>query len=207
MNLFYVFSIISGTFSLSTITAYFICSYNNYPFVNPKMNYTECLIRFIELLKNIPLLLCHSTGFLYIMSDNILPYGHHTWIESAISMFTYCLLVEANYYIYHRFIHKYYYVVVHKKHHENVIVYPFDTFHSTHIDDFASIISLGLPLMFMKISILEQAIITYIYITSSYLSHSELFWHDHSIHHKLLKYNFCILFPVFDIVFGTYKIE
>jgi sterol desaturase/sphingolipid hydroxylase (fatty acid hydroxylase superfamily) len=122
-------------------------------------------------------------------------------------MLTYCLFVEANYYSYHRFIHKCYYVDIHKKHHENVVVYPFDTFHLTDIDDLAAIISLGLPLVFVKISIVEQIIITYMYVTSSYLSHSELFWKHHSIHHKLLQYNFCILFPVFDILFGTYKIE
>jgi len=205
MNLFYAFSVIVGTFSASTLTAYCICAYNNYPFVNPNMNHEKRVNRMIDLVKNIPLLISYSTGFLYIMSDNILPYGHHTRIESYISMLTYCLLIEANYYIYHRFIHKYYYVLVHKKHHENVIVYPFDTFHLTDIDDVAAIISLGLPLVFIKISIVEQVIITYIYITSSYLSHSELFWKHHSIHHRLLNSNFCILFPVFDILFGTYK--
>lgn len=207
MNLFQAFSVIIGTFSASTITAYIICAYNNYPFVNPSMKHEKRLDRMIELGRNIPTLLVCSSGLLYVMSGNILPYGYHTYIDSYISMLTYCLLVEANYYIYHRFIHKYYYVYIHKKHHENVIVYPFDTFYLTDIDDFAAIISLGLPLVFVKISIVEQVIITYMYVTSSYLSHSELFWKHHSIHHKLLKYNFCILFPVFDILFGTYKIE
>ena len=207
MNLFYAFSIIFGTFTASTLTAYCICAYNNYPFVNPNMKHVTRVERMIDLVKNIPLLVCYSTGLLYSMSDNILPYGHHTWIESYISIVSYFIFIEANYYIYHRFIHKYYYVAIHKKHHENVIVYPFDTFYLTNLDDFASIISLAFPLAFIKISIVEQVFITYIYVTSSYLSHSELFWKHHSIHHKLLNYNFCILFPIFDILFGTYKIE
>jgi len=205
MNLFYAFSIILGTFSASTITAYCICAYNNYPFINPKMNHKKRIDRIIDLVKNIPILLCCSTGLLYGMSYNILPYGYHTWIESYISILRYCLFIEANYYVYHRFIHKYYYISIHKKHHENVIVYPFDTFYLTNIDDFAAIISLALPLAFIKISIVEQVIITYTYVTSSYLSHSELFWSHHSIHHRLLHSNFCILFPVFDVLFGTYK--
>jgi len=207
MNIVYSFSIIVGSFSLSTITAYFICYFTNYPFINPMYNHNKRIDRIKDFAVNSPLLIAQATGFIYVMSDNIVPYGQHTWLESYYTMALYCVYIEALYYIYHRFIHKYYYVTVHKKHHQNVIVYPFDTFYLTEIDDFASILSIGLPLIFIKISVVEQFIITYMYITSSYLSHSELYWKHHSIHHKLLKYNYCILFPIFDILFGTYKIE
>jgi len=87
----------------------------------------------------------------------------------------------------------------------NIIVYPFDSFYLTDLDDLASIISIGMPIIFINVSLYEQILIFYIYITSSYLSHSELYWSHHSIHHKLLNCNYCILFPIFDIIFGTYR--
>jgi len=207
MNLFYSFSIIVGTFSASTITAYCICAYNNFPFVNPKMNHVKRLDRMIDLVKNIPLLLFQSVGFMYMVSDNIIPSDGRNWIDSYETIMIYAAMIEANYYIYHRFIHKYYYVSIHKKHHENIEVYPFDTFHLTNLDDLALVISLGLPIAFIQMTIVEHVLTLYIYITSAYLSHSELFWHHHSAHHRLLHSNFCILFPIFDILFGTYKID
>ena len=199
-------SVIIGTFAFSTMTAYFICSLNNYPFINPKFDNETRLERVNDYIKNVPILIIQSIGLIYLASNNIIHYRTHTMLESFYCITIYCTLIEANYYIYHRFIHKYYYDLVHKKHHTNVIVYPFDTYYLTSIDDLASIISIGLPLFFIKISAMEEIIILYMYITSSYLSHSELYWSHHSIHHKLLRYNYCILFPIFDIIFGTYKV-
>jgi sterol desaturase/sphingolipid hydroxylase (fatty acid hydroxylase superfamily) len=205
MNILVSISIITGTFSISTITAFFICYLNKYPFINPNFEREKQLERINDYIMNVPVLLFQSTGFMYLFSDNIIPYGKHTWLGTCYSIFLYCLLIEANYYAYHRFIHKYYYEHVHKKHHSNVVVYPFDTFYLTSIDDAASIVSIGLPVVFMKISAVEQIFILYIYITTSYFSHSDLFWKHHKIHHQLLNYNYCILFPIFDIIFGTYK--
>ena len=205
MNFLYSFSIIIGTFSISTFTAYCICAYNNYPFVNPKMKHVIRIDRLTDIAKNVPSLLIQSVGMMFMVSDNIIPYGQHTWIESCKTMIVYCLITEANYYVYHRFIHAYYYVSIHKKHHENVIVYPFDSFHLTQLDDISLVVSLGLPLVFIQISTVEHFLMLYMYITSAYLSHSELFWQHHSIHHRFLHSNFCILFPVFDILFGTYR--
>ena len=205
MNIFISFGVIITTFSISTITSFVICYVNNYPFINPTFSNEERITRINEYIRNVPLLIFQSTSFMYIVSDNIIPYGKHSWIESLYSICLYCLLIEAIYYIYHRIIHKYYYTNVHKKHHTNIIVYPFDTFFLTDLDDLASIISIGMPIIFINISVYEQIIILYIYITTSYLSHSELYWSHHSIHHKLLNCNYCILFPIFDIIFGTYR--
>lgn len=205
MNIVVAVSIIVGSFSMSSITAFLICYMNNYPFINPALTYNEKVSKVSEYARNLPILIFQSTSFMYIVSDNIIPYGVHTWGETCYSISIYCLLIEAVYYAYHRFIHRFYYTHIHKKHHTNVIVYPIDTFFLTEIDDLASILAIGLPVILVKISAMEQLFILYLYITSSYLSHSELYWHNHSIHHKLLKYNFCILFPVFDIIFGTYK--
>ena len=205
MNILISFGVIVTTFSISTLTSFLICYVNNYPFINPTFSNEKRIIRINEYIRNVPVLIFQSTGLMYIVSDNIIPYGTHTWTESLYSIFLYCLLIEGFYYTYHRIIHKYYYTTVHKKHHKNVIVYPFDTFFLTDLDDLASIVSLGMPIIFINISVCEQIIILYMYITSSYLSHSELYWSHHNIHHKLLNYNYCILFPIFDIIFGTYR--
>ena len=205
MNILISFTIIVCSFSISTVTAFLICYLNNQPFINPVFSSEEKTKRINEYIMNVPLLIFQSTGFMYVVSGNIIPYSQHSWFESFSSMFFYCLLIEANYYIYHRFIHKYYYVTVHKKHHTNIMVYPFDTFYLTGLDDLASIISIGSPLIFINISVYEQIIILYLYITTSYLSHSQLYWCHHSQHHKHLYCNYCILFPVFDILFGTYN--
>jgi len=205
MNILVSFGVIVSTFTMSTITAFIVCYLNNYPFMNPTFSNEEKMTRINEYIKNVPVLIFQSTGLMYMVSYNIIPYGQHTWFQSLYSMGLYCLLIEANYYVYHRFIHKYYYASVHKKHHINVMVYPFDTFFLTELDDLASIVSIGIPIIFVNISVYEQAIVLYLYITSSYLSHSELYWTHHSIHHKLLNCNYCILFPFFDIIFGTYR--
>ena len=205
MNLFYCVYVVSGTFSISTLTAYLICYLNNYPFMNPNLTGPEKTLRLYEYIRNVPILLIQSSGLMYLVSDHIITYGEHTWFQSLYTLCVYCLYIEAIYYTYHRLIHKYGYLYVHKKHHTNVTVYPFDTFFLTEIDDLASIISIGLPVIFIKISKLEQFIILYMYITSSYLSHSDIFWSHHKIHHRFMKHNFCILFPIFDIMFDTYK--
>jgi sterol desaturase/sphingolipid hydroxylase (fatty acid hydroxylase superfamily) len=205
MNIIISFGIIVTTFSISTITAFIICRINNYPFINPNFTIEERNARINEYIKNVPVLVFQSTGLMYIISDNIIPHGKHTWGESLYSICLYCILIEAIYYTYHRIIHKCYYANIHKKHHSNIIVYPFDTFFLTDLDDLASIISIGMPIIFINISVYEQIIILYMYITTAYLSHSELYWTHHSIHHKLVNYNYCILFPIFDIIFGTYR--
>ena len=205
MNIFYCISTVTTAFIMSTLSAYFICSYNNYPFINPSLTDEEKNLRINEYTRNVPILIIQSSGLMYLISDNIIKYDEHTLFQSFYTLCMYFLCIEAIYYVYHRLIHKYFYLYVHKKHHTNIIIYPFDTFFLTELDDLASIVSIGLPVLFIKISMIEQFIILYIYITSSYLSHSNLFWSHHYIHHKLFKYNFCILFPIFDIIFGTYK--
>jgi sterol desaturase/sphingolipid hydroxylase (fatty acid hydroxylase superfamily) len=205
MNILLSFGVIVFTFTISTFTSFLICYVNNYSFMNPTFSNEKRMTKINEYIRNVPLLICQSTGLMYIVSDNIIPHGRNNLVESLYSMCLYCLIIEANYYLYHRLIHKYFYTNVHKKHHENIIVYPFDTFYLTTLDDLASIVSIGSPIIFINITVYEQILILYLYITSSYLSHSELYWSHHSIHHKLLNYNYCILFPIFDIIFSSYK--
>jgi len=104
----------------------YITSLNNYPFINPKFSNETKLERVSDYIKNVPLLIIQSIGLIHLASNNIIYYGSHTLVESFYYISIYCIFIEANYYAYHRFIHKYYYENVHKKHHSNVIVYQLD---------------------------------------------------------------------------------
>lgn len=205
-RLYYSTCIILHPFILATLTAIAICQYFKYPFISPKYSIMKITQRLGEMMNGIPILLGQSVLFTYMIYPNIQPNSFHTEIESFWSMVLYSLLIEANYYAYHRWIHhSHYYALVHKKHHQVVETYPFDTFFLTYLDDLALVVSLGLPLFVIQVTYIEQFLVLYFYITCSYLSHSKLFWKRHSIHHRYIHCNYCILFPVFDILFNTYR--
>jgi sterol desaturase/sphingolipid hydroxylase (fatty acid hydroxylase superfamily) len=91
-------------------------------------------------------------------------------------------------------------------HHENIDVYPFDTFYMTKTDSFFLVSSLGAPILFLHLNYFELVFVLYVYITAAYFEHSkEFILSHHATHHKLIFCNFCILNPVFDIMFGTYR--
>ena len=203
---YYSCCIIVHPFICATLTAIAICQYFKYPLISPKYSIAKISERLHEISRGIPVLLGQSVIFTYIAYPYIRPNYIHTEIESIWAMVMYSLLIEANYYAYHWWIHhSQYYALVHKKHHQVVKTYPFDTFFLTYLDDLALVVSLGLPLFVIQITYIEQFFILYLYITCSYLSHSNLFWKHHSIHHMHIQCNYCILFPIFDILFHTYR--
>ena len=69
------------------------------------------------------------------------------------------------------------------------------------------IFCLHLPLVFVKMSLLEYCLGLYFYITMGFFSHSTFIYDHHTIHHKLFKCNFCLVFPLFDVVFDTHQIS
>jgi len=78
MNILISFGVIVTAFSISTITSFMICYVNNYPFINPTFSNEERITRINEYIRNVPLLIFQSTSLMYIVSDNIIPYGQHT---------------------------------------------------------------------------------------------------------------------------------
>jgi sterol desaturase/sphingolipid hydroxylase (fatty acid hydroxylase superfamily) len=50
----------------------------------------------------------------------------------------------------------------------------------------------------------DYGIIYYVYATGAFLIHSDILNNDHIIHHKYYKYNYGLLLPFFDMLFGTY---
>jgi sterol desaturase/sphingolipid hydroxylase (fatty acid hydroxylase superfamily) len=95
--------------------------------------------------------------------------------------------------------------MIHSTHHENVEVYPFDTFYMTKLDSLFLIGSLGAPILILRMNYFENIMALYIYITAAYLEHSNLCLMHHAKHHKLMFCNFCILNPIFDLLVGTYR--
>jgi len=130
----------------------------------------------------------------------------HSFIRSASNMAEYSLWIEFFYYAYHRAIHaSHLYKWVHATHHENRTVYPIDTVHISVVDSVGLIITLVAPMWFVQVDVCEYGTIIYIYLTGAFLSHSDIIVDHHSRHHREFKCNYCFLFPVFDILCGTYK--
>ena len=206
-RLYYSACIILHPFILATLTAIAICNYYKYPFISPKYSIEKIAGRLQEMSQSIPILLGQSVLFTFLIYPNIRSNESHHTITMISTIGIYIIMIELNYYVYHRWIHQYYYIAIHKKHHQNVDVYPFDTFFLTYLDDLALILSLGIPIILLPVTFIEQFIVLYLYITCSYLSHSNLFWKHHAIHHTYLNCNFCILFPIFDILCKTYRIK
>ena len=92
----------------------------------------------------------------------------------------------------------------HKQHHQNVNVYPIDFLEFDYVDNVAQTLYINLPLYFVPMNHIDYSVIYYVYATGAFLIHSNIITNDHIIHHRMYKYNFCLLIPIFDIIFGTY---
>jgi sterol desaturase/sphingolipid hydroxylase (fatty acid hydroxylase superfamily) len=198
--------IIVSVFSLSAITSYIICKILNKPFINPEYKSEQIINQLIDMLYSLPILLFESILFNTYIYHKLLPNNYHNLTESIFTCILYSVFTEFNYYIYHYIAHsKYIYPYIHKKHHKKINVYPFDTFYFTIFDEVLLSLCLAIPLLFIKVTFAEQIILLYIYITSSFISHSNYLYDTHYLHHNLLNCNYCILFPYFDILFGTFR--
>jgi sterol desaturase/sphingolipid hydroxylase (fatty acid hydroxylase superfamily) len=196
-----------GVFGCSTLTAYIICNIYNQPFINPKYTTDVITTRIKDGTTTIVSVLTKSFITTSFFIEKIVAVQDHTWLQTGMNICTYTACIEFLYYVYHRGVHYYPYLyqLIHKKHHANHDVYPFDTFYLTTFDSIGLIVSLGLPLTFLPVSYFELNSVLYIYLTSSYLAHSKLFYDHHHIHHSLIEYNYCIFLPIFDILFNTYR--
>lgn len=209
-DLFFSSIFVISNFVFSSSTAYFLCKFQNIPFLNPNYNIEKKKYTLKNIFLNI-LIYCGTSIPLKIFFFSFLENKTHDFYTTIILITEYILLLEFIYYNYHRFLHskKIIYnlnlLFDHYKHHENRIVYPNDTFYISYSDSLGFIISLLLPLLLLKMNYYEFYICLYFYITCSYLSHSNYFYRHHYIHHKYYIYNFCLIFPIFDILFNTYN--
>jgi len=204
-SVFSTFLSIVGTLFASTTTAVCIFYINGYPFFNPNEKDKKYDSMFYTL-KQLPLFLTESTVIGYYVLNYYIVEEKHTLFLSAYKCLSFSLGIEIIYYIYHRLAHMpFFYRWIHEKHHEKREVYPIDTFSFDPFDFIGLILSLSLPVCFIKMNFYEYVFVLYIYSTMGYVSHSTLFYNHHSLHHYHRKCNFCFLYPFMDIICGTYR--
>jgi sterol desaturase/sphingolipid hydroxylase (fatty acid hydroxylase superfamily) len=197
--------ILGGVLFMSTFTSYVICKFYNYPFINPEYTVEKIYNRSKTMVTNIFII---STETVFLTTNILYPRldeRTHSLTHSTVNILLYLFYVELFYYTYHLWIHKNsLYKYVHADHHLSLDVYPFDTFYINLYDYQFLILSLGVPLIIVKVNMMEHILTLYYYLTYSYLTHSKILCDHHHIHHKRFVYNFCLSIPIFDILFGTY---
>lgn len=198
--------LILGTFGASTITSVAICQYYNVPFFNPNQNKYQFYQSLRQVIPSGLTVLAQAIFVTSFLVGSFIENKPHTLLQNIDNVIKYSVIAEFVYYIYHRTMHtKEYYKKIHAMHHENINVYPFDTFYMNKLDSLFLISSLGAPILVLQMNYFENIVALYIYITAAYLEHSNLFFTHHAKHHKLLFCNFCILNPIFDLLVGTYR--
>ena len=199
--------LILGTFSASTATTFLVCKINNIPFFDTNHNRYKFYYNFKKVFSSTSCSLIQAIIISSFLFDRFIDNKQHGILHSIDNILRYSVIAEFIYYIYHRTIHtRKWYKLIHSMHHENIDVYPFDTFYMTKTDSAFLVSSLGAPILFLDLNYYELVFVLYIYITAAYFEHSNTFFiHHHAIHHKLIFCNYCILNPVFDIIFGTYR--
>jgi sterol desaturase/sphingolipid hydroxylase (fatty acid hydroxylase superfamily) len=206
MNLPLSAKITIGTFFASTFSAYFICWFYKVPFFNPNQNRYQFYSNLHQVLTTSTIVLSQAVLVNSFMVENVITNEPHTLQQNVINMVSYSVMTEFLYYIYHRIIHtKRFYKSIHSIHHQNINVYPFDTFFMTTTDSLFLVSCMGVPILFLRMNYFENIFSLYIYITAAYIEHSNLLFTHHSRHHKLIFCNYCILNPIFDLIVGTYS--
>ena len=204
-ELFQSVQILGGVLFISTFTSYVICKFYNYPFINPEYTVEKIYNRSKTMVTNLFII---STETVFLTTNILYPrldQHRHSFAHSTVNIVLYVFYVELFYYLYHTWIHKTpLYKYVHADHHISIDVYPFDTFYINLYDYQFLIVSLGLPMMIIKLNKLEHILTLYYYLTYSYLTHSKLLSTHHHVHHKKFVYNYSLSIPIFDILFGTY---
>jgi lathosterol oxidase len=189
-------------FAASAMTTAVVCTCFSQPFYNPSVTLIpkmkESVIGYAMIFTQASLL--GSLVYPYLDAKP------HSLLRSASNLAEYSIWIEVFYYTYHRWVHTpMIYKWVHAKHHANTDVYPLDTIQLSFVDSMGLIVTVIAPMWFVQVDKCEFGTIMYMYLTGAFLSHSNILWNHHSIHHREFKYNYCFLFPIFDILCGTYR--
>lgn len=204
--MFYPSIFIFKILALSTLTSFMICRLQNKPFVNPALTNVSMCAKIYNAI-DVGLKVIFNYNIVYFALSRFYLHNENYDIHCRINNnFYFLFLLEFIAYWYHRVSHKvqFIYRLSHSVHHRNIEVYPLDFLEFDYFDNVAQTLYINLPLYFFPMNINDYAIIYYFYATCAFLIHSDILTNSHRIHHRIMKCNFGLLFPVFDIVFGTY---
>ena len=199
-----MFSILAlpGIVFYAGYTTFMICYFLNKEFFSPEMKLAD--LNSIKI-RSIPPLICSSALTLY--SYNRMDVSYHSWVKFSTNMAAYLVFVELLYYSYHRLIHtRYFYKIIHSYHHTKINTYPIDFLNSGAIDFYMYIACLHLPTFIIPMNISEYLIGIYFFTTVGFITHTDIITISHTSHHRNMLYNYCLLFPIFDKCFNTYRI-
>jgi sterol desaturase/sphingolipid hydroxylase (fatty acid hydroxylase superfamily) len=203
---FFISKILVG----STFTAFCICKLNHQSFFNQELYSHEYLIHKVNTISNVGKLVIVNYNIIYFsLSQYYLHEKSFHLLDRIFQNIQFIFLLELFAYIYHRLSHKipYLFNKKHSIHHKNITIYPIDFLEFDITDNIAQTLYINLPLYFVPMHIYDYSMIYFIYSTCAFLIHSNILTNDHIIHHKYFKYNYSLLIPVFDHLFGTYKQE
>lgn len=190
----------------STLTAFAICKLQKKPFVNPLLNKVDMCNKIHNAI-GVGMKVIFNYNIIYFSLSQFHLHNESNELDSRIhNMFQFMFLLEFIAYWYHRLSHEiqFIYKNSHMIHHANIDVYPLDFLEFDYIDNVAQTLYINLPLYFVPMNTHDYAIIYYFYATCAFLIHSDILTRNHMIHHRRFKYNYGLLFPVFDIIFKTY---
>lgn len=205
LQLFQSLCYVINLFSSSITTVWLVCKYCDVPIVNPEFK-AEQLDKYYKKIKHTFIHSFFGTVFLFHIVSRNFEKTPHTIHIMWYNVSLYVTLVEAAYYGYHRLVHmKYLYKTVHSTHHENRVVYPMDSMYVSVIDVMCYVSILHSPALFINMNYTEFLFCFYFYLTCGFLSHCKIMYDHHAVHHQKFKYNFCLVFPIYDHVFNTYK--
>jgi sterol desaturase/sphingolipid hydroxylase (fatty acid hydroxylase superfamily) len=192
----------------SGLTALFICKLFNKPFMNPKLYDKHDVMDKLNRVLNVGKSVILNYNIVYFtLSQYNLRDGTDDFHSRIWKIATFVFILEFIAYWYHRLSHEITYIFKnsHKHHHINIDVYPIDFLEFDYIDNVAQTLYTNLPLYFIPMNVNDYTLIYFVYATSAFLSHSDILTNDHIIHHRRFKYNYSLLIPIFDNLFGTYR--
>ena len=192
----------------SGLTAFLMCKLSNQSFFNPQLYSHKYLLDKMNTVTSVGTQVLVNYNVIYFVLAR--HYLHEDCIEIHLRIFQnikFIFLLELIAYIYHRLSHKipYLYNKQHSVHHRNIEIYPIDFLDFDITDNIAQTLYIHLPLYFFPMNQNDYSLIYYIYATCAFLIHSNIITDHHIIHHKFFKYNYSLLIPMFDMLFGTYR--
>jgi hypothetical protein len=192
-TLFVATSAINGVFIYSSLLTYSICKFSRLPYSN--VNSAD---------NNVVLNLINSTMISAVFAG-LLDIRAHSILSSIYCITMHAIMVEFVYYFIHRSAlhHPYFYDWFHKDEHIKPLVCPGDTLFMNPYDFTAHMVSMHLPLLFLRANYGEYFVVMLFFLTAKHFEFTNMFYDHHLSHMSNPTASFCVVFPVFDFFYDT----